>query len=575
MKNIFVKNKFDFSFVYFFIFILSSILTFIIGELYFYVPNGVDYVKYVKYLEFFGNKSDTTHTGQGLIYYFIVSFVSFTRKSGVSNLNIQNMMNSNIHFANFLIYIIGIYGFYLLLRRYKFSKSSILISFTVLNFSIPIFIMRSILKPEVLAFSLIPWIILGFERYFETANHRNFMIALFPLVICLNIKGSVTAMVGLILLIKYFKNIKQDFRKYLVHFLIFIFAFSIMFIENQNINSYNVLEHNLSNETNYDNKASIDFFTKINKWDFYYFPIFPYHNNSAIGITLLDTYGDYFNVFINYDEHLFFYEKDASIFVDLDDSDGFKYGKYTVQYFSIIFSFFLYGFGMYYAFKEKTKFIFYISPIVGLFVVSLSAFGIPFNHFDPKVGDTLKTNYYSFLIGMSLIFIISSFFKKIKFTKILILLILPFLFFSTLGFPKTNQEKINFYLQDKIQISPFCTVISLFDNNLKVSDCFDETKKLCEYNIASNDAQIIVEEDLIKINIDSNNPIIFVDDNSEKLMINNQDECKKIVNQGGKVYSPLFDRLRLLPLFNMLYLICSIISIIFIAINERKKNYGK
>ena len=96
MKN-FVKNKFDFSLVYFFIFILSSILTFIIGELYFFVPNGVDYVKYVKYLEFFGNKSDTTHTGQGLTYYFIVSFVSFIRKGGVSNLNIQNIMNSNIH----------------------------------------------------------------------------------------------------------------------------------------------------------------------------------------------------------------------------------------------------------------------------------------------------------------------------------------------------------------------------------------------------------------------------------------------------------------------------------------------
>ena len=38
---------------------------------------------------------------------------------------------------------------------------------------------------------------------------------------------------------------------------------------------------------------------------FLFFPIFPYHNNSAFGITLLDTYGDYFNIFIDYDEHLF------------------------------------------------------------------------------------------------------------------------------------------------------------------------------------------------------------------------------------------------------------------------------
>ena len=110
---------------------------------------------------------------------------------------------------------------------------------------------------------------------------------------------------------------------------------------------------------------------------------------------------------------------------------------------------------------------------------------------------------------------------------------------------------------------------------MKVSDCFDKTKKLCDYNIASNDAQIIVEKDLIKITIDSTNPIIFIDDKSEKLIIDNQEECRKIANQGVKAYNPLFERLRLLPLFNMLYLICSIMSIIFISIYESTKNYRK
>ena len=565
-------GKLDSSFLYLIIFCLSSILTFIIGELYFYTPNGVDYGKYIKYIEYFENKSESTHTGQGIIYYYLISLITFIRRDNISNLNIQNAMNSNIQFGNFLIYLIGLYGFYLLLKRYKYSNSTIFVSFTALNFIMPIFIMRAILKPEILAFSLIPWILLGLERYFESPNYKNFFLTLFPLVISLNIKGSITAMVGLILLFKYVKNLKFYFKRHLICFLILLSAFSIMFIENQNINSYNVFEHNLTGEENYNNKAPLSFYTNINKWDFYYFPIFPYHNNSAIGITLLDTYGDYFNIFIDYDEHLFYYERPNLSIMNLEDSDGFKFGKYVVNYSSIIFSIFLYGFGLYYSIKDKTKIVFYLSPIIGIFIVFLSAFGIPFNHFDPLVGDTLKTNYYSFLIGVSVIFLTSSIFKKINFRKLILLIFLPILFFTALGFPKINQEKIDFYLEEKIQISPFCSVISIFSEDIATSDCFDKTKKFCDYNIASNDAQIMAQNNLVEENLSVKNPINLLDLELKEYKSTSKEECRDLLKKGYKVDNPLFKEFRLLPIFNFLFLICSIISIIYLSFSENKSD---
>jgi hypothetical protein len=101
-----------------FILIFSTFLTYIIGELYFYAPNGIDFEKYVKYLDYFQYNSETTQEGQGLIYYFIVSLVSFIRKDEVSSLNVINHMNSNIQLANFIFYLIGIFGFYILLQKY-------------------------------------------------------------------------------------------------------------------------------------------------------------------------------------------------------------------------------------------------------------------------------------------------------------------------------------------------------------------------------------------------------------------------------------------------------------------------
>ena len=548
----------------------SSVTTHIIGELYFFTPNGTsDYIKYEKYLSFFQNKTEYTGSGQGLIYYFLVSFVSFLRRGSASNLNEINFINSNIHLTNFIIYTIGLLGLYYLLKKYKFQNISIYLSLILINFCMPIFIMRSQLKPEILAFGLLPWILLGLENYFEKPTLRNILIPLFPTVIVLNTKGSITGMVSVLLFLKFVKKLQKNYKIHIVSFLILSFSFGLIFTESQNVNGYSVIQHDISNELKYDNSADIKFITNINKWDFYYFPIYPYHNNSALGITLLDTYGDYFNVYTDYDEHLFYYEKKDLFFSNYKDGDQFNFGQFFPEYFSIIFAFLLYFSAVFYSFKKKKFIIYYLSPVIGIFILILNSFGFPFNNFDPLVGDTLKTTYYSYLTGLAFVFLTATIFRNINVLKLIAAVMLPIIFFVTLGFPKEDTKKIDFYLEDKMQISIFCPLMSIINDNIKPSDCFNDQNKFCEYNILSNDIQIILDKELKELKIDANNPILFLDDSLKSYEVYSVNECKNQIMLGRKVYNPDFKTLRILPPINLLFLLFSVFSIFSILKNYK------
>tara|TARA_B100000401_G_scaffold91172_1_gene58203 strand:- start:164 stop:1888 length:1725 start_codon:yes stop_codon:yes gene_type:complete len=564
------------NFIDLFIYILffaTTIFTFSLGELFFYIPKGVDWVTHSKYLGYFEYTSERTHTSYGLIYYFIVSLVSFIRNEAGNSLNTIHFINSNIHTANFIIYCFGILGFYILLKSFSYKKRSILISLSLLNFAMPIFIMRSILKPEIFAFCLFPWIIIGLDKYFKNISIKNFIYLVIPLTVLLTIKGSITGMVIIFLLIRYFKHIRNNFKIHFSCFLILLFCFVLISYETSEVNSYSILEHNLSEEAGkYDNVAPLSFVYKIHKWDFYYNPEYPYHNDSLIGITLIDTFGDYFNIFINYDEHLFIYDIAEKTSDTLSDNSGFIYGKFLINYGSIIFTILFYLLGLFFSFKEKRFLPFYLSPLIGIFVLTLNIFGFPFNHFDPNKGDTMKVNYYSFFIGVSLLFIFVKIFKKINLINILIFCSMFCLFFYSLGFPKIENIQMDDYLKEKIKISSICEITSLFVDVTKASDCNNEIQKHCDYNIYSNEAQNMRNPNNLKLQISKNNPIIFLGEKNEKILVNSYEECVDFLKQKYTPYNPLFNKLRLLPPINMFYLLVTIVYIFYIGkINLIKK----
>ena len=57
-----------------------------------------------------------------------------------------------------------------------------------------------------------------------------------------------------------------------------------------------------------------------------------------------------------------------------------------------------------------------LSQFIGMFFVAISALGLfGTNNFDPKVGDSVKTYYISFLITLSFIFLIVEIFRITNF----------------------------------------------------------------------------------------------------------------------------------------------------------------
>ena len=63
MKEVLIKNK-----ISIFIFLFSTLITFICGELYFYSTRGMDYGKYQSFLRYFQGLSDSTGQGLSLIH---------------------------------------------------------------------------------------------------------------------------------------------------------------------------------------------------------------------------------------------------------------------------------------------------------------------------------------------------------------------------------------------------------------------------------------------------------------------------------------------------------------------------
>jgi hypothetical protein len=430
--------------------------------------------------------------------------------------------------------------------------------------------MRSILKPEIFAFTLLPWVILGLDNYIKKKNLKSFLVVVLPLSVLLTIKGSVTGMVILILLIKYYKFLFTDFKKHLISLFILAFAFGLISYENSSVNNYNILEHNFTGvDSKYDNRAELNLLTNIHLWDFIFNPVPPNHNDSLIGITLLDSFGDYFNVFIEYEEHLFIYDQDNNFINNLNYKNKFQFGKYVSQYAGFLMSLIFYSSCIYFAIRKKDFRAYYISPLIGILILTISSFGFPFNHFDPNKGDTLKSNYYSFLISIAFIFILVQIFKRYHFQKLFIPLYILFSFFYILGFPKVEDSNIDKYLEEKIEISMACKPLSIFLSDTDFEDCNDQVKKICEYNLYSNYAQNILDKSRLYLSINEQEPVLFVSDDDQILLADNYSTCKQYVQMQLPTYNPVSKGLRQLPPVNMIYFLYTFLYIFYIAYKER------
>ncbi len=487
IKEIKIKNK-----LFYLIHFVSIFTSFVISEIYFFSAKGVDFPKYKIYLDYLNGSVIQTEQNQGLFYYLTNYLIILLKQSSLTSLNEELFLNTTIQTTNFMFYVCGTIGIYKLLKTYGYKSNVIYLSLSVLHFVPKVIEMRVLLKPEIIAFAFLPWLIISFDNYFKYEDKKYLYFSIFPLSLIATSKPSISGMVAFFLILKFRSKVNKDVLKntFLI-FLLFLFICLGLGFENYNANGNNFFGSFIEEGGVYDNVANIVFIFKVNQADFYYSPELDYHNDSLLGITLLDTFGDYYKVNLKSDDNYFIYNE-INPWSESKDSNGFNYGKFSRNYLELLFAVVFYIAIIINYFKNKKIASFILSPLIGIFILLLNAYGIIGRNFDPLKGDTLKVSYYGFFIAISFIFLLCELNKKFPITGIICSLILFLSFLFLMGFPKNNYEMINNNLDEKIIVSNLCRPASLISKNINPSDCNDLIKITCEYNLFSHDARNIL-----------------------------------------------------------------------------------
>ena len=173
----------------------------------------------------------------------------------------------------------------------------------MLNFFPLSIAIRMVFKPEILALSFLPWILLCIELHKKSKKYSYLYLAL-PFTVALFAKGSVLGSFGLFFLLFYLIPIlKGDKKKVLLIFICFVLFASLISVEDYETNGSNLLQ--VVHDEKYNNQADINFIYKVDFPKLIKSPIKFDHADSFISLTLLDTFGDYFDLYWNEDSNLF------------------------------------------------------------------------------------------------------------------------------------------------------------------------------------------------------------------------------------------------------------------------------
>ena len=292
------------------------------------------------------------------------------------------------------------------------------------------------------------------------------------------LKASIFAISLLCLVFLFYEEIKTtDYKKIILLFIVFIIIFIPIYIENLDANQRGLFDRNDLlddfDQQNYDNRASLGFIFNVNFKDIVSNPKSNYHADSLVGITLFDTFGDYFNLYWNLDFSNF--SESRKEFIKKNTNNTFRSDfinrtiyipenlNFNINYlrkyfaFAIAFSYFLTL--IYFVKKDRERYLFL--PFIGILTLTLNAFGIPENNFDPLVGDTLKPFYYSFISLITISYLICFLLKKNK-SLLYLVICTVFVLFFIYGFPKANNSVLDSNLSEVNKLTFFCEINQIY-----------------------------------------------------------------------------------------------------------------
>ena len=473
---------------YFFL-LFSTFFTTVWINFYYLSPRNVDFNKYYDYINYFLGADVTIDYGQGSLYYFIVSILFKRNLLYVDERSLEIILSHAIQNTNLIFYLLGLIGLYKLLRLFKFDNDLILISLSLLNFFPQSMYIRAVMKPEIIAFSFFPWVLYFIEKFKINKNIVNLYFASPFLLIILTSKGSLAGMTSLYLLITNFSLLKTiSMKKLLILMLIFVSLFALIQYENFVITERTFFEREY--DESYENKAKFSNILNFNLRSIITQPFFDsgyqidkynIHANSIINITILDSFGDFFNQF--YDFNLNYFSKNRK---DLFNTEGTKLINEDKQIIykgpfgeifdtnlnlirktlSTIFSIFFYASLIYLIYKDKKYRKFYLMPFIGIITLYINSLGIPSKNYNPFLGDTYKTFYYSFFISIAFLFLIIKILEKLKNIRILFIIFWIISIFFISGHPKGVNQEFSEYLVTSNQHSIFCNInnVLFFEN---------------------------------------------------------------------------------------------------------------
>ena len=487
-----VKFKY-FNFIFL---ITTTIYTFIFGNLFFLSTFGADYEKYKNYLEYFFSSRNSSDLEQSPLYYFLVSFILNFRSNRISPDNLLYEITFSIQLTNLILIIIGFIGLYKLLKEYEVSSHKSLIILNLLNIFPPLVSLKLTMKPEVLVFSFITWVIYFIQKFNKTNKIAYLFISIPPVILILSSKGSALGIYSIFIIFLIYKHLnKIKLRSLMILLIVFIVLFSGITYENSNINSNILIDLEVSEK--YNNKAGLDILFRNNAGDKQSLLFLNFDKNTIFGITTLDTFGDYFKLYWNKDASLFNkYEKQLFVEssntalpkIDLKNRNILISESYpnafrdlrtvTAIAFTIIFYFCMIKFSL----SKKAYRTYLLSPLIGIFILYINSLGIPSPNFDPFTADTFKTFYYSPLLVVSFSFVSLHLFKK---SNVLISVFCIFYILGSIfifGFPKQDGSAYLSEIEDMNRHNVICEINKYIIHDISnESNCSNKLATFCDY----------------------------------------------------------------------------------------------
>lgn len=540
-------------------FFFTLIFTFSIGEIFYNSIDGTDFYRYFRYIEYFDGTIETPSREQGLFYFwFIFLFIDLYDQFFVAD-KWEYIYSSAIQLGNFALYLVGILGLFLFMKIKKINTTQIFLALTFLNIFPPVFGGRLIMKPEMLAFALFPWILLGIELYFKNKNIVN-LLAISPLLaVIATSKGTVFVLTVSGIFYIYFKKILK--AKYLdlgIAFLIFLIMSYLLYQENLKVNNVSMLSH--PELESYLFRAPLSFIYTLNLNDLFLNPFRNVHAGSLFGITAIDLFGDYFNRYWDHERSLFISNRKQVItFLD-----------YPRRNISVILSiiFFIFTFIKQKSFKFKSFTKVYL---VGMFILLLTSLGLFGLHFNPNKGDTVKTHYYFFLLAFSFVFLIVNFLRRSNVRTQVIVMLLAFLSFTFIvGFPKSYDDNLNFEVSEKVPTTLSCRYVSGYFESITNFDIECLTKDIATCGIYEDFNKPIEHEDgyLIFQPDDFFQNINLQDSDGNSVTVSGYAECLHYLN-GGYAKAEIVSAENRTPKVNRIFLFLIIISFIYLVFNNK------